>query len=180
MLKFCFLQWCIRGFCEKIRKKDRLVGPVAKNPRNGNWSEWSDWNSCSQTCNIGVRFRTRKCNNPPYVIICDNIKWARLFHPVRILLISGRPANGGKNCKGPSEDSQLCNTQPCPQWTDFRAEQCATIPELILSANLSSLTWLPWEPNNRRSFAFCYTVALLQPSSTILMTFPEQNRRCAA
>lgn len=68
-----------------------------------------------------------------------------------IVAYNTRPANGGKNCQGKSEDSELCNTNPCSEWTDFRGEQCATIP-LLFSTNesLFSMTWLPWEVNNRK------------------------------
>lgn len=66
VLSFFFikLQWCIKGYCEAIGKRRRVVGPIVKNPINGHWSSWSGWNSCSRTCGVGVRFRTRQCNNP--------------------------------------------------------------------------------------------------------------------
>lgn len=68
-----------------------------------------------------------------------------------ILEWTNRPANGGKGCQGKSEDSELCNTNPCAEWTDFRGEQCATIPLLFpMNESLFSMTWLPWEVNNRK------------------------------
>lgn len=45
---------------------------------------WSDWSSCDKDCGGGKQ--TRTCTNPS-------------------------PANGGRNCEGPSE--QECNTQAC-------------------------------------------------------------------
>ncbi|XP_057370656.1 A disintegrin and metalloproteinase with thrombospondin motifs 16-like isoform X2 [Daphnia carinata] len=128
-------KWCIKGFCEAIGKRKKVIGPVVKNPRDGNWSVWSDWNTCSRTCSVGVRFRTRKCNNPT-------------------------PANGGKSCQGKSEDSELCNTNPCAEWTDFRGEQCATIPLLFpTNESLFSMTWLPWEVNNQSALCRLTCVA---------------------
>ena len=32
---------------------------------DGEWSEWSDWSHCSHSCDGGVQFKERKCNNPP-------------------------------------------------------------------------------------------------------------------
>ena len=61
-----------------------------------------------------------------------------------------RPANGGRPCEGPGEDSELCSTQPCPQLNDFRAEQCPLIAQLnSMNVSAQSLTWLPFEMNNR-------------------------------
>lgn len=31
---------------------------------NGNWGSWGSWSACSVTCSVGVRKRTRKCDNP--------------------------------------------------------------------------------------------------------------------
>ncbi|XP_046642903.1 A disintegrin and metalloproteinase with thrombospondin motifs 16-like [Daphnia pulicaria] len=134
-------KWCIKGFCEAIGKRKKVVGPVVKNPRDGNWSTWSEWNTCSRTCGVGVRFRTRKCNNPT-------------------------PANGGKGCQGKSEDSELCNTNPCAEWTDFRGEQCATIPLLFpMNESLFSMTWLPWEVNNQS--AHCQLTCMARETGEI-------------
>lgn len=56
---------------------------------NGKWSPWSIFGQCTKTCGGGVKHRSRKCDNPA-------------------------PANGGKNCRGPSKQSHECNTFPCP------------------------------------------------------------------
>lgn len=65
-------------------------------------------------------------------------------------LIACRPANGGKVCQGKSEESELCSTEACPQWSDFRAEQCSTLPLLLpMNLTLLALTWQPWESTNR-------------------------------
>ena len=56
---------------------------------DGNWSPWSIFGQCTKSCGGGVKHRIRKCDNPA-------------------------PANGGKNCQGPSKQSLECNTFPCP------------------------------------------------------------------
>ncbi|KAH9508045.1 Hemicentin-1 [Bulinus truncatus] len=69
-------------------------------PVDGNWGPWFPWDSCSSTCNNGVRNRHRKCNYPP-------------------------PAYGGEPCAGEGHAIQDCNTRPCPvdggwgEWTNY-------------------------------------------------------------
>ncbi|XP_022785365.1 A disintegrin and metalloproteinase with thrombospondin motifs adt-1-like isoform X2 [Stylophora pistillata] len=55
---------------------------------DGHWSPWSGYGKCSRSCGGGYQYRTRKCNNPP-------------------------PANGGKNCRGPSRRKRSCNLRSC-------------------------------------------------------------------
>ncbi|XP_020605249.1 coadhesin-like isoform X2 [Orbicella faveolata] len=57
-------------------------------PVNGKWSSWSKYGVCSVTCGGGSQYRSRKCDKPA-------------------------PANGGKPCVGPSQQSRSCNSQPC-------------------------------------------------------------------
>ena len=139
------LQWCIKGYCEAIGKRKRIVGPVVKNPTHGHWSSWNAWNSCSRTCGVGVRFRSRQCDNP---------KWEDKDHVCYYISnqVDGwmrRPADGGKACRGRSEEYELCNTDVCPEWTDARAEQCASIPLLVNMTESSRwLTWIPWQPQD--------------------------------
>uniref|UniRef100_A0A665URL2 ADAM metallopeptidase with thrombospondin type 1 motif, 16 n=1 Tax=Echeneis naucrates TaxID=173247 RepID=A0A665URL2_ECHNA len=86
--------WCRRGQCVK-------QGDEGPRPQHGQWSEWSSWSACSRSCESGVTYRERQCNNP-------------------------RPAYGGKFCEGSSRSYKLCNTQDCPpNAIDFRAQQCA-------------------------------------------------------
>ncbi|CAJ1061780.1 A disintegrin and metalloproteinase with thrombospondin motifs 16 [Xyrichtys novacula] len=86
--------WCRRGQCVK-------QGDEGPRPQHGHWSEWSSWSVCSRSCESGVTYRERQCNNP-------------------------RPAFGGKFCEGSSRSYKLCNTQDCPSNTpDYRAQQCA-------------------------------------------------------
>ncbi|XP_053397723.1 neurotrypsin-like [Mercenaria mercenaria] len=56
---------------------------------NGRWSPWSSWSSCSVTCGVGMKERTRRCNNPV-------------------------PSSFGQACIGDSEDKEICNLNNCP------------------------------------------------------------------
>lgn len=55
---------------------------------NGHWTSWSAFGSCSRPCGGGMQYRRRTCSNPP-------------------------ASNGGKSCKGPSHQSNACNTHAC-------------------------------------------------------------------
>ncbi|XP_043922260.1 SCO-spondin-like [Protopterus annectens] len=56
---------------------------------DGGFSPWSPWGSCSLTCGgLGHKTRTRNCTNPP-------------------------PANGGKDCHGPTVETKYCQTPDC-------------------------------------------------------------------
>ncbi|XP_054638948.1 A disintegrin and metalloproteinase with thrombospondin motifs 16 isoform X1 [Dunckerocampus dactyliophorus] len=86
--------WCRRGQCVK-------QGDEGPRPQHGQWSEWSSWSVCSRSCESGVTYRERHCNNP-------------------------RPAYGGKFCEGSTRSYKLCNTQDCPlNAIDYRTQQCA-------------------------------------------------------
>nr|XP_020446583.1 A disintegrin and metalloproteinase with thrombospondin motifs 2-like isoform X2 [Monopterus albus] len=84
--KHCFKGYCIKLTPEHLRQ-------------DGNWGTWSSYGSCSRTCGGGVRFRSRRCDNPA-------------------------PANGGRICFGNSYEFQLCSREECPPLTDFREDQC--------------------------------------------------------
>ncbi|KAJ8305885.1 hypothetical protein KUTeg_016430 [Tegillarca granosa] len=56
-------------------------------PINGVWEGWSSWETCSVTCGGGEQSRNRTCFGPFY---------------------------GGQNCSGDDEETQNCNTHPCP------------------------------------------------------------------
>ena len=58
-------------------------------PVNGVYTAWTEFSACDKTCGGGLQRRTRSCSNPA-------------------------PANGGKQCEGPSEETQACNATPCP------------------------------------------------------------------
>lgn len=58
------------------------------------------------------------------------------------------PAYGGKFCKGSREEFSICSKNPCPEpLRDFRAEQCARLPNLIKLDDpvKMNMTWLPYE-----------------------------------
>ncbi|XP_055958580.1 scavenger receptor cysteine-rich type 1 protein M160 [Patella vulgata] len=50
---------------------------------DGGWSDWGSFSGCSVTCGLGIRSRSRECNNPTPVI-------------------------GGSNCIGISTDTEEC------------------------------------------------------------------------
>jgi hypothetical protein len=57
-------------------------------PIDGSWSPWSEWSNCTSECNSGLRKRKRTCDSPkPY---CE-----------------------GSICEGPSDEVEICNSQPC-------------------------------------------------------------------
>nr|XP_022322237.1 hemicentin-1-like isoform X1 [Crassostrea virginica] len=56
---------------------------------HGRFSEWTSWGLCSNTCGVGLQFRTRECDSPP-------------------------PQNGGRQCIGSSLDSKTCVSGHCP------------------------------------------------------------------
>ncbi|GLD71135.1 A disintegrin and metalloproteinase with thrombospondin motifs 2-like protein [Lates japonicus] len=81
---------CFKGFCM------RLTPDLLR--QDGSWGTWSSYGSCSRTCGGGVRFRTRRCDNPAQ--------------------------RGGRTCFGNSYEFQMCSQEECPPLTDFREDQC--------------------------------------------------------
>ncbi|KAL4230559.1 Thrombospondin type 1 repeat-containing protein [Mactra antiquata] len=70
-------------------------------PVHGGWTPWAGWSTCSVNCGTGTSIRTRECSNP-------------------------LPMYGGMMCKGPNEESRVCDTGIfCPidggwgMWSDF-------------------------------------------------------------
>ncbi|XP_017347550.1 A disintegrin and metalloproteinase with thrombospondin motifs 2 [Ictalurus punctatus] len=103
---------CFKGHCIK------LTSDILR--QDGHWGQWTKFGSCSRTCEGGVRFRTRQCDNPI-------------------------PANGGRTCYGNNYEFQLCNTEECAKdLADFREEQCK-LWDPHLEHQGTKHQWLPYE-----------------------------------
>ncbi|CAH1798001.1 unnamed protein product [Owenia fusiformis] len=57
-------------------------------PINGKWSEWTGWGKCNAACNMGIKVRTRMCNQPA-------------------------PTANGNWCEGESMERAPCEIQTC-------------------------------------------------------------------
>lgn len=55
------------------------------------WSSWNKYNTCSKSCNSGVKLRTRECKGEKM---------------------------GQNECPGAPSEVQVCNQQQCPRWQD--------------------------------------------------------------
>ncbi|XP_031426478.1 A disintegrin and metalloproteinase with thrombospondin motifs 3 isoform X2 [Clupea harengus] len=117
-------KWCYKGHC--MWKNANQV------KQDGAWGAWSKFGSCSRSCGMGVRFRTRQCNNPA-------------------------PAYGGQDCPGVNYEYQLCNTDDCPKhFEDFRAQQCQ-LRNAHFEFQNTKHHWLPYEhpDTNKRCHLYC-------------------------
>ena len=56
---------------------------------NGGWTQWSSWSTCTVTCGVGSRTRTRSCTDPA-------------------------PIGDGADCVGPISSTESCNIVACP------------------------------------------------------------------
>ncbi|KAF7638241.1 hypothetical protein Mgra_00002214 [Meloidogyne graminicola] len=71
-----------------------------------NWSNWGEWSNCSKKCGNGEKIRYRECINK---------------------------INKEENCKGPSVEHLLCNTQECPnlnewsEWSECSNNNCGIV-----------------------------------------------------
>ncbi|XP_078800984.1 A disintegrin and metalloproteinase with thrombospondin motifs 17-like isoform X2 [Oryzias latipes] len=85
-------KWCRAGEC--------VSKTYLPQHEDGDWSLWSPWSICSRTCGTGVRFRQRKCDNPP-------------------------PSPHGQPCPHASVEHGVCDGPPCPKGPlSFRDLQC--------------------------------------------------------
>ena len=100
------MRWCVGGHCEPMTNNRGNLDGLSHNKRAGAWAEWAQWGECSRTCGAGVAFRARSCDNP-------------------------RPAYGGEPCYGDREQYRTCHISACRHLSDFRAEQCRNLFELI-------------------------------------------------
>ena len=55
---------------------------------DGNWTGWGAWTSCTKTCGLGYRKRSRSCANPP-------------------------PQYGGSGCVGLNDQVEHCKDKSC-------------------------------------------------------------------
>ena len=65
-----------------------LVQPCPLLDRDGGYGSWGSWASCSVTCGIGTKIRTRACDNPTM-------------------------EGSGLACSGDSDDSTTCIQPAC-------------------------------------------------------------------
>ena len=56
---------------------------------HGNWGLWGAWTTCSKTCGVAEKTRSRICNNPAN-------------------------AHGGETCDGSSQEKNTCKETNCP------------------------------------------------------------------
>ncbi|KAE8595015.1 hypothetical protein XENTR_v10015432 [Xenopus tropicalis] len=89
-------------------------------PVHGAFTPWSPWSPCSVSCGgLGNMTRTRHCTNPA-------------------------PANGGRNCEGPSMDIKYCQTPECEDITSPTVEP---FPDITGSPEEGGYgPWSSWTP----------------------------------
>ncbi|XP_041353663.1 papilin-like isoform X2 [Gigantopelta aegis] len=101
---------------------------------DGRWDKWSDFTPCSRTCGGGVKSRRRGCiHTSPGV---------------------------GNGCSGPSVKYASCNTQICPQTSDFRHEQCGEFnrTEVRMNGHHETHSWIPHFDEMNRCSLKCRAV----------------------
>ncbi|XP_060107206.1 A disintegrin and metalloproteinase with thrombospondin motifs 8 [Heteronotia binoei] len=104
---------CLDGHC--------VAGDTAtRQPAvDGNWGSWGPWGPCSRTCDGGVHFSYRDCDNP-------------------------MPRNGGKYCEGQRIKYQSCHTDECPpNDKSFREEQCEKYNSNSTELDGHGQEWVP-------------------------------------
>uniref|UniRef100_H3B8X2 ADAM metallopeptidase with thrombospondin type 1 motif 2 n=2 Tax=Latimeria chalumnae TaxID=7897 RepID=H3B8X2_LATCH len=141
-----FGKHCFKGHCIW------LTADILK--QDGNWGAWSKFGSCSRTCDTGVKFRTRQCNNP-------------------------HPANGGRSCSGPSYEFQLCSPQECPKHSeDFREEQCRQWDPYFEYQNTKH-HWLPYEHPNGKERCQLYCQSRETGDVVYMKRMAHDGTRCS-
>ena len=81
--------------CAKVEKAVMACGHACS--VNGGWGDYGDWSKCSKSCGGGTKTKSRTCSAPA-------------------------PTNGGAECEGDAEETEDCNTEPCPVnggWGDY-------------------------------------------------------------
>ncbi|XP_048737006.2 sushi, von Willebrand factor type A, EGF and pentraxin domain-containing protein 1-like isoform X2 [Ostrea edulis] len=96
---------------------------------NGGWSEWTGYTTCSASCNVGTKNRTRECNNPP-------------------------PGPGGIPCNPQlSSETVSCNSDPCPVCPPLQkgfgsTSNCTTMADGTIACTLSCRPGLMFSASN--------------------------------
>ncbi|CAL1526316.1 unnamed protein product [Lymnaea stagnalis] len=93
-------------------------------PVHGHWNTWASWTPCSSECGVGVRQRTRACENPA-------------------------PAYGGDPCKGEENIWDTCVNNICENFQDIRAGECEVWDGLQIRHGTHN--WQPYEGQNDSS-----------------------------
>jgi len=73
---------------------------VCKSPVKCLWEDWGDWSACDESCGIGSQVRSRD--------------------------VKREAKDGGDECRGPPQESQDCNDEPCPTTTTLPPVSAAT------------------------------------------------------
>ncbi|GFO12445.1 A disintegrin and metalloproteinase with thrombospondin motifs 3, partial [Plakobranchus ocellatus] len=107
---------------ECLNQRCQYVGTMQ--PVDGNWGLWASWTDCSSECGVGIRKRSRVCNNPA-------------------------PAYNGKKCEGPDWDWETCVNKTCLSYTDNRAGECTVWDGLQI--RYGTHNWQPFEGQNASS-----------------------------
>ncbi|XP_064825474.1 A disintegrin and metalloproteinase with thrombospondin motifs 1 [Oncorhynchus masou masou] len=110
--------FCLAGHCLSKTEAARHQTPV-----NGAWGVWGPWGDCSRTCDGGVQYSFRDCDNP-------------------------LPKNGGKYCEGKRIQYRSCNTEICPgsNGVSFREEQCLAHNDISSQVSFGSGEGVEWVP----------------------------------
>ncbi|XP_071117872.1 A disintegrin and metalloproteinase with thrombospondin motifs adt-1-like isoform X3 [Haliotis cracherodii] len=115
---------------------------VRECPVDGVWNGWETWGDCSAICGGGMRSRTRTCQGPFFLgapcpgegghteecnifecpVDASWLPWGQWGEcnetcgggNQRRMRSCQEGLNGGRNCSGPAEDFQTCNTHACP------------------------------------------------------------------
>ncbi|XP_063693348.1 uncharacterized protein LOC134825137 [Bolinopsis microptera] len=122
---------------------------------NGAWTHFGKWSECSASCGTGTQSRKRSCENPS-------------------------PLHGGAGCEGDEEETQACNTKPCPvrlpswpedfKWSSAGVPDGYTCMRVLEFAEPKEHTW---EDN-----FFCWKNGLADPGLRWSMAGEIAGQKC--
>ncbi|XP_033220968.1 protein madd-4 [Belonocnema kinseyi] len=84
---------------------------------------WGEWSHCTRSCDGGISRQQRRCRKKP----CKGKPWSMKY--------------------------KLCNTQPCENPSNYRAEQCTTFDNVPYGSRL--LKWFPYYDSTRPCSLIC-------------------------